>query len=419
MGTKNPFNTHRLDGCLMVDFNFGSKRLTFKLPEGWRVQEAAIKDVPALSDEGIKAGFRRPIQSKALSEMARKKENVAILVDDLSRPTPADKLVPLIIEELKRGGVSENDIRVVIAIGAHRPLTGPELEKKLGKDVLESVEVLNHNPYENLVHLGTSSRGTSIHVNRFVAEADLKIGVGCVVPHVLSGFGGGGKIVLPGVCGMETIDFNHQLEGALGKLEENPNREDIDEVAGKVGLDAIVNVVVNSGEGVAGVFVGDMNYAHREAAEFAKKVYATKAFRNADMAILNAYPLDYDFFVALKVLWNDLGRVTTREGGVLLATLACEQRLGYHALYHKGSRREKELRDTIAKKIKGRKLIIFSPNLNSKELSQVLPKDAKIEVYDNIDDAVKEAGLPERARVVIFPTAPLSLLSQNGKLIAD
>jgi len=335
----------------MVGFNFGSGRLTFKLPEGWRVQEAAVKDAPALSDEEIGAGFRRPIQSRALSETARKKENAIILVDDLSRPTPADKLVPLIIEELRRGGVSENDIKVVIAIGAHRPLTGPELEKKLGKGVLESVEVLNHNPYKNILYLGASSQGTPIYVNRFVAEADLKIGVGCVVPHALSGFGGGGKIILPGVCGMETIDFNHQLEGALGRLEKNPNREDIDEVARKVGLDAIVNVVVNSNGGVAGIFVGDMNYAHQEAVGFAKKVYATKAFRNADMAILNAYPFDSDFFVALKALWSNLGRLTTKTGGILLATLACEQRIGYHALYHRGSRREKELRDSIAKKI--------------------------------------------------------------------
>jgi len=88
----------------MMGLNFGSGRLTFKLPEGWRVQEAAIKDAPALSDEEIRAGLRRPIQSRALSEMARKKESATILVDDLSRPTPADKLVPLIIEELRRAG---------------------------------------------------------------------------------------------------------------------------------------------------------------------------------------------------------------------------------------------------------------------------------------------------------------------------
>jgi len=132
------------------------------------------------------------------------------------------------------------------------------------------------------------------------------------------------------------------------------------------------------------------------------------------MAILNAYPFDSDFFVALKVLWSNLGRATTKEGGVLLATLACEQRVGYHALYHRGSRRERELRDSIAKRIEGRKLIIFSPNLSPRELSQILPEDGNIEVYGDMDDAVKEAGLPKRARVVIFPTAPLSILSQNG-----
>ena len=128
----------------------------------------------------------------------------------------------------------------------------------------------------------------------------------------------------------------------------------------------------------------------------------------------SAYPLDSDFFAALKALWSDLGRVTTKEGGVLLATLACEQRLGYHALYHRGSRREKELKDSIAKKIEGRKLIIFSPNLSTRELSQILPEDGNIEVYDNIDDAIKGADMPEGARVVLFPTAPLSILSQNG-----
>ena len=137
-----------------------------------------------------------------LVQRAVRAGHAAIAVDDLTRPTQAYRFLPFILEELHQGGIRDENIKIIMAIGCHRPLMKADQEKKLGKKTANRFPVYNHHPYENLVNVGTTSRGTPVIINRYFVESDVKIGVGFITPHPTAAFGGGGKIVIPGLGSM-------------------------------------------------------------------------------------------------------------------------------------------------------------------------------------------------------------------------
>ena len=228
------------------------REIRLGFPQEWEITECRMAghDLPPLSYSQIREAFEKPTSTPRIRDLARGKQKVVILFDDLARPTPAYKILPLVLEELKEGGVSEDKIRLVCAYGCHRPLVREEMIKKLGREVVENYLVFNHNVYEHHVKMGTTSRGTPVLINREVAGCDLKIGVGCLIPHFTAGYGGGAKILVPGAAGMETIAYNHielhkayPAQVSLGKVKNNPRRLDVEEAARIAGLDITVNVV--------------------------------------------------------------------------------------------------------------------------------------------------------------------------------
>lgn len=152
-----------------------------------------------------------------------------------------------------------------MALGTHRYMTKAEIKAKVGEGVYQRIRVFNHE-WQNpgaIVDLGTSSRGTPLLVNRFVAEADVVIGIGAIVPHHIAGFSGSSKIIQPGVCGVRTTAETHLLSCSSGGdsflgIADNPVRRDMDDMADRVGMRTIFNVVMDSQGGVIGVFFGDM-----------------------------------------------------------------------------------------------------------------------------------------------------------------
>jgi nickel-dependent lactate racemase len=286
----------------------------FTFPDGWRVNVYPPRDAPEMDDDAIRRAFEEPIGTERLSRIARGKTSATIIVDDLSRPTPAARIAPYVLAELREGGVPEDGIRFVVGGGAHRPLTEAEIALKVGPEVAERYPVLNHNAYSGqLVGLGNLEDGTPVYVNPAVAEAEVVIALAGIVPHPSAGLGGGGKLILPGVVGIATIAYNHGLypprrRGAPERQGEREDmRDNLEKVARYVGLDAIVNCVVNSQRAVAGLFVGDVVAAHRAGCRFAERVYGTPlpqaVVDGADIVVFNAYPLDYDPVQIVKSAW--------------------------------------------------------------------------------------------------------------------
>jgi nickel-dependent lactate racemase len=211
---------------------FGERDIDLAFPSTWEVTERRMAghDKPALTDEEMRAAIRKPFGSPRLSELAKGKKQVVILFDDLPKPTPTSRIVPFVLEELHAGGITDEQIRFVNAPGTHRNMTYGEFAVKLGADIVEKYPVYQHNNYENLVNVGTTSNGTPVMVNREYMSCDLRLGIGSIIPHQAAGFGAGGKIILPGVSGMDAVAYNHaQLKGekaTLGRVDDNPFRLD-------------------------------------------------------------------------------------------------------------------------------------------------------------------------------------------------
>ena len=201
--------------------------------------------------------------------MAAGAKSAAIAVEDLTRPAAVGPAVESMLDQLESAGLTSERVVILMAVGGHAPMNLAELRLKLGPRVLARCDVWSHHPYENLVDLGTSRGGLPIKVNRLFVEADLRLAVGSVLPHPYAGFGGGGKIVLPGLAGIETLEMNHRpavtgLSGAgLGIVEGNRARAEMEEIALKTGLLAVLNIVPGARREPLGYFFGHPVAAHR------------------------------------------------------------------------------------------------------------------------------------------------------------
>ena len=192
----------------------GERELDF--PDDWDVHFCPSRgwERPALGDRAIRKAFAEPVGAPRIRDLARGKKEVVIIFDDITRPTPIHQIAPYVLEELRSGGDRRRQVRFVVASGTHGAHDNAALRAKLGQEILERYFVFQHNPYENCVSVGATRLGTAVAVNREVMSCDLKIGIGCILPHPQAGFGGGGKLILPGIAHIDTVDrFHHSIEG--------------------------------------------------------------------------------------------------------------------------------------------------------------------------------------------------------------
>ncbi|MDD5127549.1 MAG: lactate racemase domain-containing protein [Dehalococcoidales bacterium] len=286
---------------------YKTKELKLSFPDSWQIEvcNMAGYDRPALKPAQIKDAITHPIDSPRIRELARGKKNVVIIFDDLTRVTRVAGMVPAVLEELAEAGVPDDKIQFICAIGCHGAMDREDFIKKLGEDVLNRFPVYNHNPFGKCTYVGTTKTfKTRVSVNEEVMKCDLKIGIGSVVPHAMRGFGGGGKMILPGVSSFETIRSSHSLSfnpmlvdkskpvkpiAGMGLYDENPMRFELEEAATLAGLDVIINAIVNSwGETVA-VYAGSLKDAYEAAVKDAKAHYLTPVAEGKDIVIANAF----------------------------------------------------------------------------------------------------------------------------------
>jgi nickel-dependent lactate racemase len=264
--------------ALPVQAWFGDATARLRMPPQWTVKvcNMAGHNAAPASDQKIKAALENPIGTKTIRQLAEGKKEAVIIFDDLTRPDPVSRIVPFVLDELHKGGVSDDHIRFVSAPGAHKTMVREDHVKKLGEKIVEEYPVYNHNPYDFLVDLGKTSRGTPVRINREVMECDLKIGIGLIVMHAFAGFGGGAKIILPGVASIQTIEYNHLDVGGYGagatpkpgtgpgRIKDNIIRFDMEETARMAGLDLKIDTLINNKREVTDVFAGDVVAEHRE-----------------------------------------------------------------------------------------------------------------------------------------------------------
>ena len=200
-----------------------------------------------------------------------------------------------------------------------------EINEKYGEEVVNRVKIVNHNYLDksNLKHYGTTRRGTDIWVNRLVVEADVRIGIGNIVPHYPTGWSGGAKILLPGVAGEHTTGQVHLLgatEQQLG-LIETPCREEMEDFAAVTGLEFIINTVLDRHGKLVHMVAGHFIDAHREGVKWGKKVFGVPYTEKTDITISSAFPVDNDLFQSSKGIFS--GMISTKEGGEIILLSPC------------------------------------------------------------------------------------------------
>jgi nickel-dependent lactate racemase len=319
-----------------VTLPYGDGSLTFKIPEKNLLAIAEPADVAGTPDTAaaVRAAIRRPVGTRPLREQIRKGMKVVIVFDDFTRPTPAYRLLPALLDELDPTA-NRLDIKLLNAAGTHRPMTDAELTAKVGAEVMAHYPVLNHDAYNEaeLVFVGKTKNGTPIHINRLVMQADLVIGISNVVPHNLAGWSGGAKIIQPGCCGAETTNLTHAIAMMsptphVGRLD-NPLRVEVEQVVDRAKLNFFsINVILNGHSDVVQIVAGHPTQSHRVAVEASEKVWVVPIPALPDIIVASSYPANVDFWQGSKGLYA-CEPVIKRGGDIIMAT-PCPERIAIH-----------------------------------------------------------------------------------------
>jgi nickel-dependent lactate racemase len=282
----------------------------------------------------VRQALARPIGSPPLRALARPGQKVAIVTSDLTRPCPSERLLPPVLAELAAAGVPDDDIFVVMALGLHRPMAATEMARAVGQEMHRRLRVINHDPRET-VHLGTTPAGTPVQIFRPVVEADLRICLGNLELHYFAGYSGGAKAIVPGCASRATLNANHAMmverAAAAGRLDGNPVRADLEAATAMLGVDSILNVVVDATGGwhrIVGAVAGDVTAAHRAGCQMVARRGIVPVARAADVVVVSAggHPKDLNLYQAQKALDNAAHAV--RDGGVIVLVASCPEGLG-------------------------------------------------------------------------------------------
>lgn len=281
--------------------------------------------------EPVNMALAAPIGSPPLHELVQPGQSVVIVISDITRPCPSYLMLPPLVAELSAAGIPDEDILVVSALGTHRPQTQAERERLIGPEMAARLICIDSDPL-NIRHVGTTSRGTPIEVFAPVIEADVRIALGNVEPHYFAGYSGGAKALVPGVCSGNTIRANHAMmvdvAAGLGVLDGNPVREDIEEGASLIGLDFILNVIIDENHKIITAAAGHPVAAHRwlcRVLDYQSKVVIDQP---ADIVIVSAggFPKDINLYQAQKALDNAAAAV--KAGGQIIWLAECSEGFG-------------------------------------------------------------------------------------------
>jgi len=283
--------------------------------------------------EEVMRALKNPIGSKRLREIVRPGEKIAIVTSDITRPLPSYKILPLLLDELYDAGVLQQDITLVFGLGSHRKQTPEEQKSLVGARAFSEIHCIDGDD-SDCVHYGTTSRGTPVDIVRAVAEADRRICLGNIEYHYFAGYSGGAKAIMPGVSTRAAIQANHsrmvEAAASAGKLDGNPVREDIEEAARMVGVDFIVNVVLDEHKEIVHAAAGDVVKAHREGCAYLDRLYGKPIADRADIVVVSqgGAPKDLNLYQTQKALDN--ARHAVKKGGVIVLVGSCKEGLGEH-----------------------------------------------------------------------------------------
>ena len=394
----------------------GDTPLTLSLPEKCDTFVARMQDATAQSDSGLLHAFNNPIGSATLQELVKGKHNIAITVEDMTRPSRLERIFNIILNDLEAAGITREEIIIIVATGAHAPMTGLEMENKLGEFVAKNYRIINHNPYDNLSDTGIFLGKTPVKVNRHYYEADFRIAIGSIIPHPFAGFSSGAKLILPGLSDIATLERSHKFvmmgfRGGVNNVENNKFRWELETVVAKIGLDFYVGSVPNSGRDIAGLFVGDFVQAHRAGVRFARQIYLANIPQDNDVVILNAYPKDTELLQAdtAFTFFKTIKPKAIQEKGTVVVISKCPNGIGHHGLFGPGMRLNK---GPVKHRFLGHcDVVFFSPNIAGAEFKSLYTEEYTLYNQWTGVRSHLQNRFGDQFKVAVLPMAPLQLLN--------
>ena len=389
------------------------EQLTF--PDTWELEVMHMKGhgQPGLTPGQIRDRLDRPIGTPTLKEIAAGKEKAVITFDDLTRPTPIKKILPLLVEDLRASGLKDENILFLTSYGSHRPMTHVEARAKLGDFIVNNFAWVNHSPWENLLEVGVTSRGNKIKINYLFAKADLRITVSGIKGHGDAGYGGGGKAILPGIAWIESIDYFHRTITGLGanpsvglaKVFKNDVRLDMEETARLAGVNFSVQIIYNENREPVEIFAGDVVAAHHAACRMANGFLRTPTATDADIVVANAYPRNRQAHAV-----REWARSSLRDGGsaVIIAqhpdamsTMHYENERRYHGghWYQENWEDDRNTVDQAAQ------IILFSQYMQKRDVDKFSAKNLRlVRTWDEVMTLLQKQHRTD-ARVALYPYA--------------
>ena len=328
---------------MKVQLQYGRDGLEVDIPAD-NVTELRPQFIPGLLDERAEfsKAVRQPLNSPPLKTLIDSDDTVAVVIADITRALPSDRLLPWLFAELSH--VPAQNFTIIIGTGTHRACTQDEIVSMVGETVAEKYRIINHNAYddETLVSVGhLSGHHGRLQFNKAYVEADKRIIVGFIEPHFMAGFSGGYKAVFPGVAGLEAIMHYHRAEAighprsTWGVLEDNPTQEHIRAYGSVIPVDFCINVTLNHEQEITRYFCGDVLAAHDLGCAFVKETAMVACERPFPIVITSnsGYPLDQNLYQSVKGMCAAAEIVS--DGGLIVIVSRCNDGFPDHGNFTK------------------------------------------------------------------------------------
>ena len=373
---------------MKVTLAYGKKGLSVEVPNHATVIKPTHLERIENDHEAVLSALRNPSGTKSLRDMVKASDRVVIVISDITRPTPNHKLIPWLLEELPH--VPLENVTIINGLGTHRDQTREEFIEMLGETVVNTVRIINHHCHEKseLTHLGTSSFGCEIYLNKEYVEADFKIVTGFIEPHFFAGYSGGPKGIMPGIAGIETILTFHNAKmighplATWGVLDNNPLQDMTREVNTFCKPDFLLNVALDGEKEITSVFAGELTEAHGIGCAYVKEHAMVKCDNRYDVVITTnaGYPLDQNLYQAVKGM--DAARMVVKQGGTIICAAECSEGMPGHGNFVK----------------------ILQMRNSPKELLEMI-NDPSFQMFDQWE-AQRLAMIQEWADVYVYSTLP-------------
>jgi nickel-dependent lactate racemase len=318
---------------------YGKQGITIDVPDHSQIIEPKFYQGLANEEQSVAAALANPIGSLPLRDRVKATDQVAIVISDITRPTPNHKLVPWLIKELPH--VPLENFVVINGTGTHRDQTKEEFVSMLGEWVVEHIRIINHHCHEEqeLVKVGHSTFGCDVWLNKAYVEADFKIVTGFIEPHFFAGFSGGPKGIMPGIAGIDTIMTFHNARmigdplATWGNMRNNPVQDMTREVNQMCKPDFMLNVTLNGDKAITNVFAGELFQAHEAGCTYVKKHAMVQCDERFDVVITSnsGYPLDQNLYQAVKGM--SAAHKIVKQGGTIISAAECSDGIPSHGKY--------------------------------------------------------------------------------------